>query len=287
MGIKKIIGKVKTPFGVIKPVLKGLIMVLIGIIYTRPGVGIGRLSSNLIFGLISYLFIGMAALFLIQIIKMRNFTLSLKKPIELRSDYAFGFFTIVGILIVVLYWIFYNLDIWIIIVAISTAILFDLLCVYALKERGKSSLMMMLISTLIFTVGIIYGAALNSGLIYLSVWFFFSSASFLQMAREFVKTCIQPENVPDFAPTIDKEKALTLSKNLQIVAFILMFVPLFLNLINFFLYLYFLIAFGILMAFSLLKTSKSKSKDFKCKNIAILLKWAIFVQLLSFLIAGA
>ena len=103
--------KIRSRLRPAKPVFKGVIMVFIGIYITRQFVGIGRYSSNLLFGLIAYIFIAVSGLICVRIMQFNQNSSSNRKITEKQlllimvSIYAIGF------IITLLDILFYYLDI--------------------------------------------------------------------------------------------------------------------------------------------------------------------------------
>lgn len=291
-----IIKKLRIKLRPIKPIVKGLIMVLIGLLLTRNEIGVGRLTTNIIFGLISYLFLALGGYFGLSILMMRNHAIKIKKTIELRSDLLFYITNIMGIVIVAVYVIFYYLDILVIITPAVIIAIWCLLGLHASRNREKSRLIIHLTSTLIFTMGLIFGASLNNILISLPVIFFFISITTLQLSREFVKGYINTKIMEgasneEFYDSYFKNMELGMISKfciiLHVIASLFLVLPIFLGLSNLFLFLYLMIPAEslIIIATYLMVKVKNEKKD--VRRIRMILKFAILLELLSFVVAAS
>ena len=161
MGLKKITKPIGKGFNTLKPSIKGIILVMLGIVSTRIGIGSGRIAINLQYGLLSYFFLAISGIVIIELLPSDGDTKaeSRKSPKKLIILYGIFYGTGVGISFYV--GIFYYIGIFPAIVAIIVGILWLLLKIYASNSK-KSDLARILIIVLVFTTGIIYGATLNT-----------------------------------------------------------------------------------------------------------------------------
>jgi 4-hydroxybenzoate polyprenyltransferase len=291
-----------------RPCFKGAIMVIIGILLTRMGwgdvgpTGFGRLTTNLIFAPISYFLIALAGLFMIKIIKVLE-TPSQDAPTPQINTKIFTNFLIfvilyiVGIFIMVCNVIRYNIDLYAIYFIIFIGILWLLLGYYAIQKQ-QAQLVRDLIVTLAFTLGIFYGAISN--IIFLPIWIYliFLAAFFLQFSRELVKRFPdegEKEGADDTSEELeqpkDPQKILKISLIFQLAA-IGFLILIFLTLLPYIgiyapvFYLWPMIPGAILIGVASFFTWKSLSSERKPKRIRILLRIAILIELIAFILAS-
>lgn len=276
MGLKKITEPIGKCFDTLKPSIKGIIMVIIGIVSTRIGIGSGRIAINLQFGLLSYFFLAISGIIIIELLPLDGDSKVESRKSSKKLFILFGIFYGIGVGISFYVGIIYYVGIFPTIVVIIIGILWLLLMVYANKS-GKADTARILIITLTFATGIIYGATLNTNyLIPLFIFFFFISASFLQFSREIIKETIPNEEGAD----------LTVAFICQVVASAFLILPLLVNIISFVTYLYAMIICLIFIGVAAVLTIKSKADAKYAKRTATLLRFGVFFELVAFLFAA-
>jgi len=286
--IKKSIYKLKISFQFLKPIIKGCIMVFIGILLTRIGIGVGRLTTNLIYGTLAFFFLAFSALVVIEIIRISEDP-SYNSPITKKQAIVlFGVMNAIGLCLTVINVIVYYLSILSIVIAVSVGVLWLGLGLYAIK-REKNDVIIKLIITLAFSVGIIYGATLNVLFIPVYVYSFFLTASFLQLSRENVKIL----NIGDRnkSPKLkmsseERVKILKSSLILQLLAIVFLILPVFTNIMNPILYILPLVFGLIIIGLAAILTKKSISNQRDYKKLGFILKIGILVELIAFILAS-
>jgi len=286
MKIRQRLATLKAALNVFKPCLKGIIMVIIGMLNTRAGIGIGRLTSNLLYGLIGFGLIAISGLFIMEMIKMRNLTITIISPIELRSDLFSAIFAFSGIAVIVLYSIFANLGFLPILISFLIVILLYLLALIALNNRKYSRVIGNIITTLIFSLGLIFGATLNNAMFSLPIWLFFLGISLLQMPRELMKDAIKVEEWSEMDNAVSNEEVLKVSSILIVISIAIIVIALFSGLRSPLLYLYLVIIALIFISFALLKIKKQAIDGSGIESINKLLKYTIFFQMIAFVAAA-
>ncbi|MHA1276979.1 MAG: hypothetical protein ACTSQI_04265 [Candidatus Helarchaeota archaeon] len=287
----------------VRPCIKGAIMVVIGILITRmgwgavPPIGIGRLTSNLIFGPIAYFFLALAGLFIIKMVDL------LEDPSQgvpspqfntkvVRDFLLFGAFYITGVVITAYNVIIYNLDIYIIYFIAIIGILWLSLGLYATQQH-KAQFNTNLIISLTFTLGIFYGAISNNIAVPLYIYIIFLAAFFLQFSRELVKRFNEIED--EEASTENSETPTQLSniRNIlftslvfQLGAIAFLSILPFTGIYNPILYLYPMIPGAVLIGLAAFFTKKSISAERKIKRIRIIIRIAILLVLIAFILAS-
>ncbi len=142
-----------------------------------------------------------------------------------------------------------------------------------------------------FSIGMVYGAVLNSSSIPPFIYFFFITAFSLLVSREIIKGCEDIEGdknhgVRTLAIKIGIRKTTNISLVFSITAIIFFILPIFTNILNPILFISLMI-FGlidVLYAIILMLTTKLERKDFK--RISLLLKIGAFLGLIAFLFAS-
>ena len=142
-----------------------------------------------------------------------------------------------------------------------------------------------------FSIGMVYGAVLNSSSIPPFIYFFFITAFSLLVSREIIKGCEDIEGdknhgVRTLAIKIGIRKTTNISLVFSITAIIFFILPIFTNILNPILFISLMI-FGlidVIYAIILMLTTKLERKDFK--RISLLLKIGAFLGLIAFLFAS-
>ncbi len=293
MNPKKYMKTFKNRISVLKPSIKGAVMVILGILNTRMAVGIGRLTINLILGTVAYLFVALSGLVVIEIIRSkqesgRQNRFSLKQ-LRVISVVLLA----IGVLIEIYHSVVYNIGLFPIILCGIIGISWFLLGFYAPQDK-RSKLIIILIISLNFTLGIIFGALLNDLVIPTYIWFFFFTATYLQISREIVKKTLRDEGGNGKESknktedrVVGEEKALKMSLLFQFLAILFLFLPIFVNLNNPFLFLFPMIIGLIIMNVAITLTFRNITGKSQNKNtISRLLKVSIMIELLAFLWAA-
>ncbi|MGV9173096.1 MAG: hypothetical protein ACOC44_01110 [Promethearchaeia archaeon] len=262
----------------IKPALKGVILVIIGLIITRQSVGIGRLTVNLLFGIISYFLFGLAMLFIYSHIEEGE--LREIKVFKLKNLLKFLVFLALGLITLIFHIIINNIGYGVLIyVIITMSVWVGLAFLYS---RGiKKDLTRLFIPNLIFSCGIIYGAILNTLAFPYIVVLFFLATIFLQFARDLL-------DYPYFSHKANQ----TISKPIKISLYSQLLSAVFLTMAIFFgvaypvFYLYPLIANLIVFSFTIYCTNKLSSRKGNINRIEKLLKLLVYLELLAFVLAS-
>jgi len=265
-------------------------MAIIGVLISRVNVGIELFVANLIYAPIAYLFIALSGLTVIKILQIlqapsNTGKLNLKQALAL-----FGAFFIIGIVLTVVNVVLYVFNIIIIIYIIIIGVLWVIMALLANKNIVKSEFIYVSLVSLVFTLGIIYGALLNTFSIPISIYFAFITATFLQSAREMVKSYDKKDRGGGFISiTNEKERDLILRVSLgfQVISCIFLVMILFSNIAYPVLYLFMMLIglFFIISAMILILKSMREKKDYL--RMSWLLKYGILFELISFLVVGS
>ena len=280
--------EIKIKLRPVKIVVKGMITVLIGLFLTRQFVGIGRLTSNYLFGTIAYVFIAIAGLICISIVQFdenssENRRLNKKQLITTEICMVS-----VGIVITILDIILFVLNFLIIIIPIAIAVVWILLMDYAPKAVNNEDIRKILLS-MVFSLGLIYGAGLNAMIIPPSVYFFASALTFSQLAREMLKDFVIKKrnntlkHVRDIHPL---DSALGLSFKFQIIAVVSLAIPLFLGITYPILYLWILIPTLLCLGGACYLSYKGMNERKLFRRTNFLLKFGILFELMAILLSN-
>jgi 4-hydroxybenzoate polyprenyltransferase len=258
-------------------------MVIIGVLTTRIGIGVGRLTTNLIFGTITYFLLAFSTHFLIKTLRSETEFAQNDRKSQKNARIIFGVLCGGGIGVAIIQATFENLGFSNIIVATSIGCIWLFLGHYADKKENKDFITSLIIS-LTFTFGVIYGAALNAIHILsipLFIFLFFFSASFLQLSREIVKGRIGFD--------YDEKNRLKIALVFQINAIIFLLLPFYSDLATLMLFIYPMIAGSIVMGIAAILTYKeTKEKPVRnAKKIAKLLRVGILIEIIAFIFACA
>ncbi|MFX1390073.1 MAG: hypothetical protein ACFE9Z_08430 [Promethearchaeota archaeon] len=163
---------------------------LFGIFNTRSGISVELFTKNLIYGTISYFLISLAGTFLILLFK---FTESQSRK---SKRFIIGFLIITlllylsGLILVIIYvipnGIIYFLNSVILVFTIYLGFLWGFLGYFGYKYKQKSYIISIVIISLCFSLGLLYGAFLNihTMTIPIYIFFFFFCILLLQLSRE-------------------------------------------------------------------------------------------------------
>ncbi len=280
--------KIRSKLRSAKPVVKGTVAFLLGLFLTRQFVGIGRLTSNYVFGTIAYILIAIAGLICIKIMQFDEGSSNKRKLNKKQLILAELCLFSVGFIITLLDIIFFFLDVLIILIPISIGIIWTLFVYYAPKKLNSEDIKKILLSS-IFSLGLIYGAGLNTLIIPIYVFLFFSAITFSQLSRETIKNFIVKKR--ELAPKSSEverplDAALRLSFKFQIITIVCLIVPIFIDITYPILYLYILIPTLLCLVWACYLSYKGMNEKKIFKRTNVLLKFGILFELLAILLSS-
>ena len=268
-------------------------MVLFGIFNSRVGIGVEIFTKNLIFGPLAYLFLGLSGIVIIkllQILKNSTYegTFSKKKALVIFGVlYLIGF--ILTIINVIENIIIYYFNIVLIFFTFFIGSLWSLLGFYGYKRKIKVSYISILLVSLIFSIGLIYGVFLNSFIIPIYIYFFFFSTLFLQLSRELMKG-FNVDDINEGFIGLDnrtsQDKVLKVSLFLQISSIVFLILPISLFVSYSILYLALMISSIFFISLAGILTLESILERKISYKISSILKIGILFELLSLLVIG-
>ena len=211
--------------------IKGSVLTFLGLLLTRWGIGNGRVTFNIYFGLPVYFLIASSTLLVSLILKIDNkerVQQAIKK-LKISSGILFS----LGFGTSIYYTIFLNLELLnLFILALIGAILI-LSTFFGIDWKYKSFLANILVSFAI-SVGIIYGAALNTTMIKILVYVFFGTVFLLQFSKDLINEGKNEEKyktagADSLAPTLGVRKTQKISFTLDIIVIIMTLLSIVLN----------------------------------------------------------
>jgi len=213
--------KIKDAIEIVRPVncLMGALTIIIGLLNTRTSISLTLLFSNIILGTLTYIFLAGSGMIIndfydYEIDKINRPQRPIPRGSVSLSQAKLLFFTylLIGLLFSFFNVLIFNLNYIIIILA---AFFGFIGWVYA-KWGKKSGFPGNIIVSISFSIGMIYGALLNSSLIPIYIYYYFITAFFLLLSREIIKGCEdiegdKKEGVKTLAIRIGAKKATNLA----------------------------------------------------------------------------
>ena len=288
--------KFKDTIEILRPIncLMGSLTVIIGLLNTRMGVPFDILLINISLGVLTYFFLAGSGMIINDIYDISIDSINRPervlpsgrmtiKQAKIQFILTYG----IGVALAVLHSFLFSLGFLNIILA---AFFGFIGWIYA-KYGKKSGFPGNIIVSISFSIGLIYGAVLNSSIIPPYIYFFFLTSFFLLLSREIVKGCEDiegdtKEGVKTLAIKLGIKKATIFSIIFEIMAIVFFILPIFTDIINPTLFLILMI-FGLIIVCSSIALSIRKTlekKDFK--KISLLLKIGAFLGLIAFIFAS-
>ncbi len=289
-------GLISASINIMRPVncIMGSLTVIIGLLNTRTGIPLNILLINIILGVLTYFAVAASGMIIndiydIEIDKINRPNRPLPRG-ELSLTQAKILFVLtygIGILISVIHWLFFALSGLNVLLVVFFGFIGWLYAAWGKKSGFYGNLMV----SVSFSIGLIYGAILNSIIIPAYIYYFFLTSFFLLLSREIVKGCEdiegdKKEGVKTLAIRIGIKKATIFSIVFEIMAIIFFILPIFTDIINPTLFLISML-FGLVVVSTALVLSLRKNlekKDFK--KISLLLKAGALLGLIAFIFAS-
>ncbi len=288
--------KLKDTFEIMRPVndIMGSLTVIIGILNTRTGISIINVVINLILGIITYFFIAASGMIIndiydVEIDKINRPDRPIPSGrITLKQAKLLWVITIaIGMGCAIINSMILNLGVLNILFALFFAFIGWLYAAWGKKSGFPGNI----IVSISFSIGLIYGALLNSSNIPAYIYFFFLTSFFLLLSREIIKGCEdiegdKKENVKTLAIRVGIKKAKYFSLIFAACAILFFILPIFTNIINPLLFLITMI-FGLIdvgLAIILMARKELSKEDFK--KVSLILKAGGFLGLIAFIFAS-
>lgn len=269
-------------------------MVLFGIFNSRLGIGIEIFTINLIYGPLAYLFIAFSGIMVIKLLQILDNPSHDSKLSKKRAIMLFGVLYLIGFILTIGNVIdniaIYYLNIPILILTCLIGIFWCLFGFIGFKYRKNIIFVSILIETLVFTIGLIYGAFLNTYLIPYFIYFFFLSISFLQLSRELLKGFNgkkKTENLMEGKIRYNQQNILRYSFISEILAGFFLIVSIFLNISDSIWFLLLMIFGIVVVIFAGILTFESILEKKISYKIYSILKFGILIELIILLLIGS
>jgi len=288
--------KFKDVIEIARPIncLMGAISVVIGLLNTLTGISWEKIVINIILGVFTYILIAASGMVINDIYDLEIDKINRpERPIPRGSitlkqaKLLYFIYLFCGILLSILNTIIFNLSL----LNLVLALFFGFIgWVYA-KWGKKSGFLGNLVVGISFSIGLIYGALLNSILIPPYILYFFITAFSLLMAREIIKGCEDIEGdkkqgVKTLAIKIGIKNSRNVALIFSLLAIIFFVLPLLTNIFNRFLFIIFMILGLIEVAYTIVLMLTSKLERGDLKKISLYLKIGMFIGLIAFLFAS-
>jgi geranylgeranylglycerol-phosphate geranylgeranyltransferase len=272
----------------------GSLTVIIGLLNTRTGILYDKLAINILLGVITYIFIAGSGMVIndiydieIDIINRPTRPIPRGSITLYQAKLLFIVYIVIGLIISIVNSMIFFLGI----LNIVLAAFFGFIGWLYAKWGKRSGFLGNLIVSISFSIGLVYGAVLNSSIIPLYIYFFFLTSFFLLLSREVIKGCEDIEGdklqgVKTLAIKLGVKKSKLLSMTFAILAIIFFILTYFTPIIN---PLFFLISmiFGLIdVGFVILLMLKKEQMKEDFKKISLFLKIGAFLGLATFLFAS-
>jgi len=288
--------KFKDAIEITRPIncLMGALSVVIGLLNTRLDVPLDKFTVNIILGVFTYIFLAASGntindIYDIEIDKINRperpiprGSISLKQAKNL-----FFLYLGIGLILSLLNTLILSLTP----INLALAFFFGFIAWVYAKWGKKSGFLGNIIVGVSFSIGLVYGAYLNSSIIPPYILYFFITAFSLLVAREIIKGCEDIEGdknqgVKTLAIKIGIKASRNISVIFALVAVTFFVLPIFTSILNIFLFVIFMVISLIEVGYTivLMLTSDLRKKDLK--KISLLLKIGMLLGLISFFFAS-
>ncbi|MFX1393069.1 MAG: geranylgeranylglycerol-phosphate geranylgeranyltransferase [Promethearchaeota archaeon] len=275
--------------------LMGSLTVIIGILNTRTGSLFDiLLLINIILGILTYFFIASSGMIINDIYDIEIDKINRpERPIPsgsvslIQAKILFFLTLSIGIIISIVHSLIFTLGVLNIILALFFGFIGWLYSAWGKKQGFIGNI----IVSISFSIGLIYGAILNSSIIPVYIYYFFLTSFFLLLSREIVKGCEDIEGdktkgIKTLAIKLGTKKAIVISIVFEIFAIIFFILPIFTNIINPTLFMIFM-SFGLIIVIIAIILSLRKNLERKhFKKISLTLKMGAFFGLIAFIFAS-
>lgn len=271
--------------------IKGSVLTFFGILLTRWDIGQGRVTFNIYFGLPIYCLIASSMMIVTVILKIEDNEREKRaiKKLEISSTilYCLAFGT------AIYHTIYYNLDVLNLFLLALIGVALVLSIYYGKESSGRDLLANSFISAGI-SLGIIYGASLNSFVIPILIYVFFGAVFFLQLSKDLINESKNEERYKDagassLAFKLGKMKALNISIYLDIGVIILIILPIIPNFLEIPSELFYMIPMlitVIILGIAVILTFLMKSEKIYYRIVKLMLKVSMFFVFTMLLFAS-
>ncbi len=292
--------KIKDIIEILRPInaLMGGLTVIIGVLNTRIGSDTATLIFNIILGVATYFFITGSGMVIndyydIEIDKINRPERPIPRgSITLNQAKMLWIVTaVIGIMLAIIH----SLVLRIGFLNIALAVFFAFIGWLYAAWGKKTGFIGNVIVSVSFSIGLIYGAVLNSSIVPSYVYFFFLTSFFLLLSREVIKGCEdvegdKKEGVKTIAIRVGTKKATYFALIFGILAIIFFILPVSTPILNPLLFLISMafglavVVFAVILMLKLIIKKNLTLKRFK--KISLLLKLGAFLGLAAFVFAS-
>ncbi len=288
--------KSKDAIEITRPIncLMGALSIVIGLLNTRLNVPFDKLTINIILGVVTYIFIAASGntindIYDIEIDKINRPERPIPRgSISLKQAKGLFFlFLSIGIILSYLNTLIFSLTL----INLALAFFFGFMAWVYAKWGKKSGFFGNIIVGVSFSIGLVYGAYLNSSIIPPYIFYFFITAFSLLVAREIIKGCEDIEGdknqgVKTLAIKIGIKSSRSISVIFALLAVMFFILPVFTNLLNIFLFIILMIIGLIEVGYTIVLMLTSDLGKEDLKKISLLLKIGMFLGLIAFFFAS-
>jgi 4-hydroxybenzoate polyprenyltransferase len=271
--------------------IKGSVLTFLGLLLTRWGIGNGRVTFNIYFGLPIYFLIASSTLLVSLVLKIEDeerLQQAIKK-IEISSAILFS----LAFGTAIYHTLFYNLELLNLFILAIIGALLILSTFFGKNWKHKSFLANVLIG-LAISLGIIYGAALNRTFIPISVFLFFGTVFLLQFSKDLINESKNEEKyktarVNSLALILGPRKTqiISLSSEIIVILFIILTIVLNSTLIHsVFLYILSMIITAIIIGLAAILTFLMKAEKTYYRLVKNLLRVGMFFVFATIFLAS-
>ncbi len=288
--------KFKDTLEILRPIndVMGALTVIIGILNTRMGISTEVVIMNIVLGILTYFFIAGSGMVIndvydIEIDKINRPERPIPRgSVSLKEAKQIFIITLgIGIALSIVHSLIFSLGILNIIIACIFGFIGWLYAAWGKKQGFIGNI----IVSISFSIGLIYGAILNSSTIPIYIYFFFLTSFFLLLAREIIKGCEdiegdKKEGVKTLAITIGVKKATIASIICQSLAMIFFILPITTVIINPTFFLILMIIGLLIVGYAFILSIRTKFQREQFKKISLFLKIGAFGGLIAFIFAS-
>ena len=288
--------KFKDAIEIARPIncLMGALSVVIGLLNTRLDVPINKFTINILLGVLTYIFLAASGniindVYDIEIDKINRPERPIPKgSISLKqAKKLFFLYLIIGIIFSLVNTLILSLPL----INLALAFFFGFMAWVYAKWGKKSGFLGNIIVGVSFSIGLVYGAYLNTPIIPPYIFYFFITAFSLLVAREIIKGCEDIEGdknhgVKTLAIKIGIKSSRNISVIFVLLAVMFFILPIFTAILNFLFFIVFMVIGLIEVGYIVVLMFTSDLRKEDLKKISLLLKIGMFLGLIAFFFAS-
>ena len=263
--------------------IKGGVLAFIGTLISRWGIGVGRFNINIYFGTPIYFLIACSGMLVALILKIEESPDERKTLKSKKLEISSAVLYVAAFITSIFHTVYYNLDVLNVFLLAFIGLVW-LLSVFYGKLWNRKNLLANILISLSFSLGIIYGAAINSSMIPFSIFIFFGAIFLMQFSKDLINESKNKEKYNragafSLASTLGAGKTHKISFILDLVVILLLilpFIPNFVYILSMIFYMIPVIITVILLGIAMLLTYKMKAEKTYYRTVKILLRIGMF-----------